>query len=256
MVKINLGVFSLEGKLALVTGGGTGIGLGISRAFVQAGARVVITGRRESVLQEASKELGEQSLYQVHDITDRGSIPKLVEEIENNIGAIDILVNNAGIHHKAWAQETTDEDFERIIQTNLISVFSLTRECVRYMIERKQGAIIMISSMAGLFGIDRVSAYGTSKSALTGLVNSLVTEYSEYNVRVNAIAPGWIESNMFLNAISKDEARKQQITNRIAMDHFGKTEDIGNAAVFLASAAAKYITGVVLPVDGGAAINF
>lgn len=251
-----LNVFSLEGKTALVTGGGTGIGFGISKAFIAAGAKVVITGRREPVLQEAIKKMGKQSFYRVNDITDKTSIPLLVEDIESSIGAIDILVNNAGIHHKAWAQDTTDNDFERVIQTNLISVFALTRACAKHMIERKSGSVIMIGSMAGLFGIDRVVAYSASKTALTGLVNSLTTEYSKHNVRVNAIAPGWIESNMFLNAINKDEARKQQITNRIAMDHFGKPEDIGNTAVFLSSKAAKYITGVILPVDGGATVNF
>ncbi|MFY0626582.1 MAG: glucose 1-dehydrogenase [Reichenbachiella sp.] len=248
--------FSLEGKLALVTGGGTGIGLGIAKSMVEAGASVVITGRREEVLKEAVQNLGQKTFYRVNDITKKGELPALVEEIENNIGAIDILVNNAGVHHKAMAQETSDEDFERIMQTNIMSVFSLTKACAKYMLERKSGSIIMIGSMAGLFGIDKVVAYGTSKTALTGLVNALVTEYSTSNVRVNAIAPGWIESNMFLNAVNKDPERKQQITNRIAMDHFGQTEDIGNAAVFLSSEAARYITGVVLPVDGGAAVNF
>ena len=251
-----LTAFSLQGKLALVTGGGTGIGLGISKAFIEAGARVVITGRREKVLEEAIAELGEGAMYRVNDITDKKGIPVLVQEIENTIGPVDILVNNAGIHLKAMAQETSDEDFERIMQTNVMSVFALTRECAKYMLERKSGSILMIGSMAGLFGIDKVVAYGTSKTALTGLVNALVTEYSTNNVRVNAIAPGWIESNMFLNAINKDEKRKQQIINRIAMDSFGQTADIGNAAVFLSSEAARYITGVVLPVDGGATVNF
>jgi NAD(P)-dependent dehydrogenase (short-subunit alcohol dehydrogenase family) len=184
---MDLKVFSLKGKLALVTGGGTGIGLGISKAFVKAGARVVITGRRESVLQDALKELGVQGHYRVSDITEREKLPGLVKEIESNIGPIDILVNNAGIHHKATAQETSDEDFESVIQTNLISIFSLTRECAKYMLERKSGSIIMIGSMAGLFGIDKVVAYGTSKSALTGLVNSLVTEYSTSSVRVKYV---------------------------------------------------------------------
>ncbi|MGY6647732.1 SDR family NAD(P)-dependent oxidoreductase [Wenyingzhuangia sp. IMCC45574] len=253
---MSLESFSLEGQRALVTGGGTGIGLGISKAMIEAGAKVVITGRREAVLQEAVSELGANASYRVNDITDRASIPALVADIETNEGPIDILVNNAGIHHKAWAQETTDEDFERIIQTNLISVFSLTRECAKNMLARKKGSVIMIGSMAGLFGIDRVIAYSASKTALTGLVNSLTAEYAKDNVRVNAIAPGWITSNMFLNAVNKDQARKQQITNRIAMDHFGTTEDIGNAAVFLSSQAAKYITGVILPVDGGATVNF
>lgn len=245
--------FSLDGKVALVTGGGTGIGLGISKALIAAGAKVVITERRESVLVEATKELGIAAYFRVNDITELDAIPPLVDDIEKNIGAIDILVNNAGIHHKAWAQDTTDADFARIIQTNLLSVFSLTRTCAKYMLERKRGSIIMISSMTALFGIDRVVAYGVSKAALTGLVNSLVTEYSKDNVWVNAIAPGWITSNMFLKAIDKDVARKEKITNRIAMDHFGEPEDIGDAAVFLSSNAAKYITGVILPVDGGAA---
>ncbi|MEC3907198.1 glucose 1-dehydrogenase [Tamlana sp. 2201CG12-4] len=253
---MSLDVFSLKGKIALVTGGGTGIGLGISKAFIQAGAIVIITGRRETMLKEAATELGEHCKYFVNDVTNRKGIPDFISHIETQIGAIDILVNNAGIHHKAWAQDTTDEDFERVLQTNLISVFSLTRECAKYMLNRKSGSIIMIGSMAGLFGVDRVVAYGVSKTAITGLVNALVTEYSKSNVRVNAIAPGWIESNMFLNAINKDEKRKKQITNRIAMDHFGKVEDIGNAAVFLGSDAAKYITGVILPVDGGATVNF
>jgi len=253
---MGLEAFSLEGKLALVTGGGTGIGLGISKALLDAGAKVVITGRREAVLQEAVNKLGEGAFYIVNDITDKKAIPDLVKEIETSIGAIDILVNNAGIHYKALAQDTSDYDFERIIQTNILSVFTLTREVANYMLKRKRGSIIMISSMAGLFGIDKVVNYSVFKTALTGLVNSLVTEYSKFNVRVNAIAPGWIESNMFLNAINQDEARKQQIINRIAMDHFGKPEDIGNAAVFLSSNAAKYVTGVILPVDGGANVNF
>ncbi len=249
-------VFSLKDKLALITGGGTGIGFGISRAFVNAGARVVITGRRQHVLEEAVASLGDNSRYIVNDIVETVNLPTLVTEIEEHIGPLDILVNNAGIHHKAWAQDTTDEDFERVLRTNLLSVFGLTRECANYMLQRKSGSILMISSMAGLFGIDRVAAYSASKTALTGLVNTLVTEYSKSNVRVNAIAPGWIESEMFLNAIDQDEDRKQKITNRIAMDHFGKPSDIGNAAVFLSSEAARYITGVILPVDGGAAVNF
>ncbi|AYD46911.1 SDR family NAD(P)-dependent oxidoreductase [Arachidicoccus soli] len=251
-----LGAFSLEGRIALVTGGGVGIGLGITKALLNAGAKVVITGRREEVLKEAVSTLGSNVFYFVNDIREKEKIPSLIEEIENNIGAIDILINNAGIHHKALAQETSDLDFEQIIQTNLLSVFSITRECARKMLERKRGSIIMIGSMAGLFGIDRVVAYSVSKTALIGLVNSLVTEYSKYNVRVNTIAPGWIESNMFLKAIEQDQPRKEKITNRIAMDHFGEPEDIGHAAVFLSSDAAKYITGIILPVDGGATVNF
>ena len=192
----------------------------------------------------------------VCDLAVLPNIPALVNTIESKWGFIDILVNNAGIHLKKWAQDTSDAEFANIIQTNLLSVFALTRETAKSMITRKSGAIILISSMAGLFGIDRVSAYGTSKTALIGLINNLVTEYSKDSVRINCIAPGWIASDMFFNAINADPERKQKITNRIAMPQFGEPEDIGNAAVYLSSPAARYVTGVVLPVDGGAAVNF
>lgn len=248
--------FSLEGKTALITGGGTGIGLGIAKEFINAQAKVILTGRREDVLKNACEALGKNAYYVVSDLSILGAIPTLVTEIESKFGSIDILVNNAGIHLKKWAQETTDEEFLKIIQTNLLSVFALTREVAKGMLERKNGSIILISSMAGLFGIDRVSAYGTSKTALIGLMNNLVTEYSRNNVRINCIAPGWINSDMFLNAINQDQERKQKITNRIALPDFGKPEDIGNAAVYLSSQAGSYVTGVVLPVDGGATVNF
>jgi gluconate 5-dehydrogenase len=253
---MNANAFSLEGKTALITGGGTGIGLGIAKEFVNAKAKVIITGRREDVLKNACDALGENAHYVVSDLSILSAIPALVTDIESKFGSIDILVNNAGIHLKKWAQETTDEEFLKIIQTNLLSVFALTREVAKGMLERKSGSIILISSMAGLFGIDRVSAYGTSKTALIGLMNNLVTEYSRDNVRINCIAPGWITSDMFLNAINQDQERKQKIINRIALPDFGKPEDIGNAAVYLSSPAARYVTGVVLPVDGGASVNF
>ena len=248
--------FSLEGKTALITGGGTGIGLGIAKEFINAKAKVILTGRREDVLKNACETLGKNAHYVVADLSILDAIPTLVTDIESKFGAIDILVNNAGIHLKKWAQETTDEEFLKIIQTNLLSVFALTREVAKGMLERKNGSIILISSMAGLFGIDRVSAYGTSKTALIGLMNNLVTEYSRDNVRINCIAPGWITSDMFLNTINQDQERKQKIINRIALPDFGKPEDIGNAAVYLSSQAGRYVTGVVLPVDGGASVNF
>lgn len=253
---MGLDIFSLSAKLALVTGGGTGIGLGISKALIEAGARVVITGRREEVLKEAVAQLGGQASYIVFDITDKDKISSLISSITEKFGPIDILVNNAGIHLKKPAQDTTDEDFASIINTNLLCVFALTRACAGQMIERQSGSIVLIGSMAGIFGVDKVVAYGTSKSALSGLMNGLVTEYSKHNVRINTIAPGWIESPMFFNAINADPARKEKIVNRIAMPGFGTPADIGHATVFLSSDAARYVTGVLLPIDGGAVVNF
>ena len=249
-------VFSLEGKLALITGGGSGIGFHIARCFIDAGAKVVLTGRRESVLQEAVKSLGANANYFVNDITQLDTIPELIESIENTLGEIDILVNNAGINMKKHAVEVTNDDFDKIIQTNLHAVFAVTRECGKRMIERKRGSIIMITSMAALYGIDRVVAYTASKSAIGGIVKALTTEFSPYNVRVNAIAPGFIETPMMLTAMNGDPARRDKAMDRTPMGTWGKPDDIGWTAVFLASPAAKFITGVSLPVDGGNSIGF
>lgn len=250
------GVFSLEGKIALITGGGSGIGFYIAGCMVQAGARVVITGRRESVLQEAVAQLGSNTSYFVNDVTDLATLPGLIADIESKVGEIDILVNNAGINMKKHAVEVTDDDFDRIVRTNLHAVFSITRECGKRMVARQRGSVIMITSMAALYGIDRVVAYTASKSAIGGMVKALTTEFSPFNVRVNAIAPGFIETPMMLTAMNGDPSRRDKAMDRTPMGTWGKPDDIGWAAVFLASEAAKFITGVSLPVDGGNSIGF
>lgn len=252
----SLNIFSLAGKIALVTGGGSGIGFYIAQCLAQAGAQLVITGRREDVLKEALPKLGVDARYFVNDITDLKSIPSLIEAIETQVGEIDILVNNAGINMKKHAVEVTDEDFDRIIQTNLHAVFSITRECGKRMVARRRGSVLMITSMAALYGIDRVVAYTASKSAVGGMVKALTTEFSPYNVRVNAIAPGFIETPMMLTAMNGDPSRRDKAMDRTPMGTWGKPDDIGWAAVFLSSEAAKFITGVSLPVDGGNSIGF
>jgi NAD(P)-dependent dehydrogenase (short-subunit alcohol dehydrogenase family) len=251
-----MAVFSLAGKVALITGGGSGIGFDIANCMVSAGGRVVITGRREEPLREAVAKLGERAQYRVNDVTKRDSLDALVEEIERTIAPVNILVNNAGINMKKPALEVTDEDFDRIVHTNLNSVFSLTRVCAQRMMARKSGSIIMISSMAAYYGIDRVAAYAASKSGVEGMVKVLASEFSGNGVRVNAIAPGFIETAMSKTAMGGDPDRFARAMRRTPMGKFGQPEDIGWAAVFLASEAAKYITGVSLPVDGGNSIGF
>lgn len=252
----DLSVFSLQNKLALVTGGGSGIGFHIAECMVQAGAKVVLTGRRESALQQAVAKLGEQAVYFVHDITELATIPRLVADIEETHGPLDVLVNNAGINMKKPAMDTTDEDFDRILQTNLHAVFAVTRECGKRMVAQKSGSIIMITSMAALYGIDRVVAYSASKAGVAGMVKALATEFSPHNVRINGIAPGFIETPMMLTAMNSDPARRDKAMDRTPMGTWGQSEDIGWAAVFLASAASKFITGISLPVDGGNSIGF
>jgi NAD(P)-dependent dehydrogenase (short-subunit alcohol dehydrogenase family) len=252
----NLKVFSLDGKVALITGGGSGIGFDIAQCMIEAGAKVVITGRREFALQESVQKLGENAFYVVNDVTELTTLEELVTEVENRFGQIDILVNNAGINMKKPALEVTDEDFNRIIQTNLNAVFALTRTCAKGMIARQSGVILMISSMAAYYGIDRVVAYAASKSGVEGMVKVLASEFSKFNVRINAIAPGFIETNMMKTAMNSDPDRMHKALDRTPMAKFGNPADIGWAAVFLASDAASYITGASLPVDGGNSIGF
>jgi len=249
-------VFRLDGQLALVTGGGTGLGFGICQALTQAGARVVMTGRRQDVLRDACQQLGSAASYLQHDVTDLSTIPGLVQRIEEELGPLDILVNNAGNHLKRPAVETSDADLAGILQTHLLGSFALSRECGRRMTGRGRGSILMIASMSALFGIPQVSAYSAAKSAMAGLTRALAVEFSPHGVRVNAIAPGWIDTMLSRKAFEGDPARKQRILDRTPMGTLGEILDVGYAAVYLSSPAARFVTGIVLPVDGGASIGF
>lgn len=253
---MNQNIFSLEGQTALVTGGGTGIGLGIARSLVCAGCRVIILGRRIEMLQSAADEFPNSIFCEHFDLSKRAQIPAFVKGLEKKYGIINILVNNAGLHLKKCIWETSDEEFDEVIATNLQSVFTLSKEFIKKMKVRRSGNIIMISSMTGLFGMDKVVAYGTSKTAVIGMMHQLVMDCSMYNIRINTIAPGWIKSNMLETALDQDISRKKKILSRIPFKRFGEVEDIGSAVVYLCSEAAKYVNGVTLPVDGGATFAF
>lgn len=248
--------FSLAGKKALITGGGTGLGLAMARAFVQSGARVIISGRREEVLKEAVEALGENARYIVCDLSDLDSIAGFVDKVYALSGIPDILVNNAGIHLKKELMEVTNAEFEKVIQTNQTSVFVLTREIATGMLQQGSGSVIMISSMASRYGIPKVIAYSAAKSAIEGMTRAMATELSPGGVRINCIAPGFIRTEMSDKALNNDPQRKQKVLGRTPAQRLGEPEEVANAAVFLASDAASYITGVVLPVDGGNSIGF
>src|SRR3984957_18514487 len=251
-----LNEFSLKGERALITGGGTGLGLGIAECFVAAGAQVVLIGRRADVLEKAVKKLGKAAAFEPYDICAVDEAESLVKGIVKKNGPISILVNNAGIHLKKTALETTPAEFSSVLQTHVVAAFSLTRAVLPGMIERKHGNILFTASMASLFGIPLVVAYSAAKSAYLGMVRSLATEVSPHGVRINAIAPGWIESEMMLNALNGDPKRSAKILGRTPMNRFGTAKDIGLAATYLCSPAAQFVTGVFLPVDGGVSIGF
>lgn len=246
--------FSLAGKRALITGGGSGIGLSIAEAMVGAGAEAVLVGRREAVLQDAVQRLGEGANYCVGDISELETLPALVSTVQTRFGPVDTLVNNAGIHMKKPMIEVSDAEFQSIIATNLNAQFSLTREVVKGM--SGAGSIINISSMSAIFGLPNVVGYSSSKTALLGMTRALAAELGPLRVRVNAIAPGFIDTEMMRKAISGDPDRRNRILSRTPLGEFGTGADIGAAAVYLASDAARFVTGVTLPVDGGNSIGF
>ena len=249
-------IFDLIDKVALITGGGSGIGYGIARQLIHSGAKVVITGRNLEKLKEAKNELGDNCFVIQNDVTHKNKHPYLIRQVENEIGPLDILVNNAGMHQKISSLNAEDDTFQEVIDINLNSVFSLTRAALKKMVPRGEGSVINISSMSALYGLPQIAAYSSSKTALLGLTRSLASEFSYSGVRINAIAPGFIESEMLNNVMVKDHERKQKVLERTPMRRLGTQDEIGHAAVFLASDASKFITGVCLPVDGGNSIGF
>lgn len=243
-------------KLAIVTGGGSGIGLAIAEKFVEQGIEVVIAGRNQERLEAAQQKLGALCHAVACDVTDLAAIPGFVQAVVDRYGPIDILVNNAGTNMKKDFTEVTDEEFQQVILTNLTAVFTMSREVVKNMQQQQTGCIINISSMAAQYGIPKVIAYSASKTAIDGMTRAMAVELSPKGIRVNAIAPGFIYSDMTAKALDSDPERKAKVFGRTPMGTMGQPADIGEAAFFLTSDAAKFITGVVLPVDGGNSIGF
>jgi gluconate 5-dehydrogenase len=248
--------FRLDGEVALITGGGTGLGLAVARCMAAAGAKVVVIGRREEPLRAAVAEIGPSGSYEVADITRFDEIPGLVARIEKRVGPLSILVNNAGIHLKKFAVDTPVEAFAEVLNTHVLAAHEITRRVLPGMIARKHGAVLFTASMTSFIGLTQVIAYSAAKSAYLGMVRALSSEVAGDGVRVNAIAPGWIETPMLRKALAGDPAREQKILSRTPMGRFGDPTDIGWAAVYYASPAARFVTGTVLPIDGGAVVGF
>ncbi len=248
--------FDLNGRTALITGGATGLGYAMAQALSACGARVVICGRREEELERAIAGLGSNASFRVHDVTQIQKADAFISELEETFGPLDILINNAGKHLKKPAVEINDAEFQGVLDVHLKAGFALSQAAARRMLPRSRGSILFIASMASIFGFPLVAAYTAAKSALSGLVRELAVEWSPSGVRVNAIAPGWIESEMMNAAMRGDPKRKEKILTRTAMGTFGQPEDVGWAAAYLCSPAAKFVTGTCLVVDGGVSIGF
>lgn len=251
-------VFSLEGDVAVITGGASGLGLAMAKCMVESGGQVVLLDCcEESKLEEACLKLGkENSSWIRYDVTDLDRTQETVDQIIGQYGKITILCNNAGNHCKKPIEEMSIEEFESVLNVHVVGSFALTKAIVPYMKSQKKGSIVFTASMTSFIGQPYVMGYSAAKSAFLGMVRTLASEVSADGIRVNAVAPGWIDTPMLHKAIDNDIQRKNKILGRTPSACFGKPEDIGWATVFLCSPAAAFINGVALPVDGGALIGF
>jgi len=244
--------FDLTGKVALVTGGNTGIGQGIVLALAQAGASIASVARRPSD-ETVGKvlALGRSAISIQADLMSMEPIARIIAETEAGLGPVDILVNNAGIIRRADAVDFKEQDWDDVMNVNLKTVFFLSQALVKTMIAGARGGkIVNTASMLSFQGGIRVPSYTASKSGVAGLTKLMANEWAKYGINANAIAPGYFATDN-TQALQDDPVRSKEILGRIPAGRWGDPSDIGGAAVFLSSAAADYVQGITLPVDGG-----
>lgn len=240
----------LKDKTAIITGGATGIGLATARAFCREGAKVVLFGRRKDKLEKAVNELGNSAIIVQGDMTNNDDLDQLINKTLHDFKGIDILVNNAGLFNGAPLHETSDSQWDEMMDINIRSVFQLTRRVLPVMLAQKSGNIIHISSILGLIAVPQVAAYNVSKGALNQFSRSIAVEYGPSGIRSNSICPGLIDTDMTKD-LMKDADLMKEWSKEYPIGRFGKPEDIANACLYLASDESSFVTGTVLPVDGG-----
>jgi 3-oxoacyl-[acyl-carrier protein] reductase len=243
---------NLSDKVALVTGSGQGIGRAIALKLAETGATVIVndvTGRAQSVADEIWAT-GRQSLAVLADVGSSKDVARLVETAISTFGKIDILVNNAGISRDQLLIRMSDEDWDRVININLKSVFLCTRATLKHMLRARWGRIISITSVVGLVGNPGQANYAAAKAGIIGFTKTCAKEVASRNITANTIAPGFIDTEMTKRLL---KSQRQELLKRIPLGHFGSPDDVAEAVAFLASEEAKYITGQILGVDGGLA---
>jgi len=244
--------FSLKGKTAFITGSSRGLGAGMAKALAEAGANVAIHGSRavpEST-QKMLSNVGANQVSLVGDVSDAAVCARLIDEVVSHFGRIDILVNNAGTIRRAPAVEHSDEDWQTVIDTNLTSVFRLTKHAGRHMLAQGSGKVINIASLLTFQGGITVPSYAAAKGGVGQLTKAFANEWAARGINVNAIAPGYMATDN-TEALRANPERSRQILERIPAGRWGCSEDMAGAVVFLASSASDYVHGQVLAVDGG-----
>lgn len=247
-----LDTFTLTDRVAIVTGAGQGLGEAIATAMGEAGACVVLTGRKRATLDAVAARItdgGGKALVVPGDISKRGDHKRIEDAVLNKWGRIDILVNNAGTNVRVPTEDYREEDWDTVVNTNLKGTFFLTQLVARLMIEQSYGKIIHIASLASITGLPNISAYTAAKGGIGALTYQMSIEWAKHNINVNAICPGYIRTPLTQSV--QDSERGTFIQGRVPMGRWGEPEDIAGTAVFLASPASDYLTGQLIVVDGG-----
>ena len=240
----------LTDKSVIITGGGSGIGLACTKLFSDQGAKITIFGRRKKRLEFAAREIEGDILPVSGDLTRSNDLDNLVSRTLNAFGKIDIVINNGGIFTGSSIHETNDEEWDAVMNTNINSVFQLTKKVLPHMIERKAGIFVHIASILGLVAAPGVAAYNVSKGALLQFNRSIAMEYGSLGIRSNAVCPGLVKTEM-TEELMKDEKLMLEWSKDYPIGRFGVPEDIANACLYLASDESSFVTGAALPVDGG-----
>jgi 2-dehydro-3-deoxy-D-gluconate 5-dehydrogenase len=250
--------FDLKGRVALVTGGNGGIGLGMARGLAEAGAAIAIAGRNQAKSEAAAADLaklGVKTTVLTADVTDETQCRKMIDDTVSRLGRLDILVNNAGINIRKAPQELSMAEWKEVVDTNLTSAFASSQAVYPVMKEAGGGKIINIGSMLSIFGAGFAAAYGASKGGVVQLTKALASGWAKDNIQVNAVLPGWIDTDLTRSAREQIKGLNTMVLMRTPTGRWGQPADLAGVAVFLAAPASDFITGAAIPVDGGYSVQ-
>jgi len=254
-----MSLFDLTDKVAIVTGGNGGIGQGIARGLAGIGGDIVIAARNPSKTAKAAQRIrsdyGVKVLELVVDVRREDQVEFMVEKTLETYGRIDVLVNNAGMNIRKMPQDLTSKEYDEVLETNLRSAFLCSKAVYPAMRKAGAGKIINIGSMTSLFGGAKLMAYGTSKGGIVAITRALAVAWAPDNIQVNAILPGWIDTDLTRRARIELQGVNERVLTRTPMGRWGMPDDLKGTAIYLATAASNFVTGVALPVDGGYSAN-